>query len=108
MKLHNWLVIIGFVVLFGWCVIINNQYNSLKLDYEQLKYNKEYLIDSLQKDNVRTKQIIKVLEDSLKTLDVQILENVNKVESFKSEEFDISINLSKSANLLKENLCADL
>ena len=104
MKLHNWIVIIGFVVLFGWCIIINNQYDSLKVDYEQLKYNKEQIIDSLYRENNKTKQTIKVLEDSLKVIDVQLSNNFDKIENIKKEEFVVSINLSESANLLKKNL----
>lgn len=104
MKLHNWIVIIGFVILFGWCVIINNQYDSLKVDYEQLKNSKEQIIDSLNKENHKTKQTIKVLEDSLKVIDVQLSDNSNKIESIKKEEFAVSVSLSESANLLKKNL----
>ena len=104
MKWSNWLVIIGFVILFGWCVIINNQYDSLKIDYEQLKNNKEQIIDSLNKENHKTKQTIKVLEDSLKVIDVQLSDNSNKIEDIKKEEFVVSVSLSESANLLKKNL----
>lgn len=104
MKLHNWIVIIGFVILFGWCVIINNQYDSLKVDYEQLKNNKEQVIDSLNKENNKTKQTIKVLEDSLKTIDIQLSNNSDKIEDIKKEEFVVSVSLSESANLLKKNL----
>ena len=104
MKLHNWIVIIGFVILFGWCVIINNQYDSLKVDYEQLKNNKEQIIDSLNKENHKTKQTIKVLEDSLKTIDIQLSNNSDKIEDIKKKEFAVSVSLSESANLLKKNL----
>ena len=104
MKLHNWIVIIGFVILFGWCVIVNNQYDSLKVDYEQLKNNKEQVIDSLNKENNKTKQTIKVLEDSLKTIDIQLSNNSDKIEDIKKEEFVVSTSLSESANLLKKNL----
>lgn len=104
MKLHNWIVIIGFVILFGWCVIINNQYDSLKVDYEQLKNNKEQVIDSLNKENNKTKQTIKVLEDSLKTIDIRLSNNSDKIEDIKKEEFVVSVSLSESANLLKKNL----
>lgn len=104
MKLHNWIIIIGFVILFGWCVIINNQYDSLKVDYEQLKNNKEQIIDSLNKENHKTKQTIKVLEDSLKVIDLQLSDNSNKIEGIKKEEFVVSTSLSESTNLLKKNL----
>ena len=104
MKLHNWIVIIGFVILFGWCVIINNQYDSLKVDYEQLKNNKEQVIDSLNKENHKTKQTIKVLEDSLKTIDIQLSNNSDKIEDIKKEEFVVSVSLSESTKLLKKNL----
>ena len=85
-------------------MIINNQYDSLKVDYEQLKNNKEQIIDSLNKENYKTKQTIKVLEDSLKVIDVQLSDNSNKIESIKKEEFVVSVSLSESANLLKKNL----
>ena len=102
--MHNWIVIIGFVILFGWCVTINNQYDSLKVDYEQLKNNKEQIIDSLNKENHKTKQTIKVLEDSLKTIDVQLSNNSDKIEDIKKEEFVVSVSLSESTKLLKKNL----
>lgn len=104
MKWYNWIVIIVFVILFGWCVIINNQYDSLKVDYEQLKNNKEQIIDSLNKENYKTRQTIKVLEDSLKVIDVQLSGNSNKIKSIKKEEFVVSVSLSESAKLLKKNL----
>ena len=85
-------------------MIINNQYDSLKIDYEQLKNNKEQIIDSLNKENHKTKQTIKVLEDSLKVIDVQLSDNSNKIEDIKKEEFVVSVSLSESANLLKKNL----
>ena len=84
--------------------MINNQYDSLKVDYEQLKNSKEQIIDSLNKENHKTKQTIKVLEDSLKVIDVQLSDNSNKIESIKKEEFVVSVSLSESANLLKKNL----
>ena len=104
MKLYNWIVIIVFVILFGWCIIINNQYDALKLDYEQLKDNSEQIVDSLHKENYKTKQTIKVLEDSLKVIDVQLSNNSNKIEDIKKEEFVVSSSLSESTDLLKKNL----
>jgi hypothetical protein len=85
-------------------VIINNQYDSLKVDYEQLKNNKEQIIDSLNKENHKTRQTIKVLEDSLKVIDVQLSGNSSKIKSIKKEEFVVSVSLSESAKLLKKNL----
>ena len=85
-------------------MIINNQYDSLKVDYEQLKNNKEQIIDSLNKENHKTKQTIKVLEDSLKTIDIQLSNNSDKIEDIKKKEFAVSVSLSESANLLKKNL----
>lgn len=104
MKLYNWIIIIVFVILFGWCIIINNQYDALKLDYEQLKDNSEQIVDSLHKENDKAKQTIKVLGDSLKVIDVQLSSNADKIEDIKKEEFAVSISLSESANLLKKNL----
>ena len=104
MKLYNWIVIIVFVILFGWCIIINNQYDALKLDYEQLKDNSEQIVDSLHKENDKTKQTIKVLEDSLKVIDVQLSSNSDKIEDIKKEEFVVSSSLSESTDLLKKNL----
>ena len=109
MSIYNWIVIIAFVVLFGWCVIINNQYDILQKDYELLKENKEFIIDSLSKENLKTKQEITILEDSLKTIDVAIIDNSIKIEEIKKDEFIISTSLSESADLLKRNLlCTEL
>jgi hypothetical protein len=58
----------------------------------------------LNKENNKTRQTIKVLEDSLKVIDVQLSDNSNKIEGIKKEEFVVSISLSESANLLKKNL----
>ena len=109
MKWSNWLVIIGFVILFGWCVIVNNQYLSLQKDFDSLKNNKEHIIDSLNNENIKTKHTIKVLKDSLKTVEVNIINQSNKIIEIKKEEFVISTSLSKSAELLKKNiLCTKL
>ena len=85
-------------------MIINNQYDSLKVDYEQLKNNKEQIIDSLNKENYKIKQTIKVLEDSLKTIDIQLSNNSDKIEDIKKKEFVVSVSLSESTKLLKKNL----
>jgi hypothetical protein len=58
----------------------------------------------LNKENNKTKQTIKVLEDSLKTIDIQLSNNSDKIEDIKKEEFVVSISLSESTKLLKKNL----
>lgn len=74
-----------------------------------MRNNKENVIDSLYKENVKTKLEIKVLEDSLKTVDININNNLHKVNEIKKEEFIVSTSLSESADLLKKNLsCAKL
>lgn len=90
-------------------MIKNNQYDALKIEYESLKINKENIIDSLNKENVKTKYTIKTLEDSLKTVNTKVVHHYIKVDNIKKEEFIISSTLSESANLLKENLlCTNL
>ena len=85
-------------------MIVNNQYLSLQKDFELLKNNKEHVIDSLNNENIKTKHTIKILEDSLKTVEVNIINNSHKIVQIKKEEFIVSTSLSESADLLKKNL----
>lgn len=62
MKIWDWIVIIGFVILFGWCVIVNNKYSTLQEDYNILKIDKESVIDSLNKENNRISSEVLSLE----------------------------------------------
>lgn len=109
MRVYDWIVIIGFVILFGWCVIVNNKYSTLQENYNILKNDKEYIIDSLNKENAETKEIIKSLEDTLDKVNSKIEEESSKIEIVEKEEFTISNSFSESTILLKENLlCTDL
>ena len=109
MRVYDWIVIIGFVILFGWCIIVNNKYSTLQEDYNILKNDKEYIIDSLNKENAETKEIIKSLEDTLDKVNSKIEEESSKIEIVEKEEFTISNSFSESTILLKENLlCTDL
>lgn len=88
---------------------MSNQYASIKRDYEFLKNTNERIIDSLKNDNIKTKRIIKTLEDSLKNVDTKIKNTTTIIEVVKKEEFVISTSLSESASLLKKNLsCTEL
>ena len=109
MRVYDWIVIIGFVILFGWCVIVNNKYSTLQEDYDILKNDKEYIIDSLNRENAETKEIIKSLEDTLDKVNSKLENSSNKIEGIEKEEFTISNNFTESTILLKENLlCTDL
>lgn len=109
MKVWDWIVIIGFVILFGWCVIVNNKYSTLQEDYNTLKVDKENVIDSLNKENNRISSEVLSLEDSICKINNVLETNSNKIESIKKEEFTVSSSFSKSTKLLKENLaCIDL
>ena len=109
MRVYDWIVIIVFVVLFGWTIIVNNKYLNLQDDYNSLKNNKEQIIDSLNNENTKTKKIIQSLEDEIVMINLELEKKENKVETIKKEKFTISPSFSKSTNLLKENLaCTDL
>ena len=78
-------------------------------NYNILKNDKEYIIDSLNKENAETKEIIKSLEDTLDKVNSKIEEESSKIEIVEKEEFTISNSFSESTILLKENLlCTDL
>lgn len=109
MRIYDWIVIIGFVILFGWCVIVNNKYSTLQEDYNILKVDKENVIDSLNKENNRINSEVLSLEDSICKINDMLEISSNKIESIKKEEFTVSTSFSKSAKLLKDNLtCTDL
>ena len=109
MTKSNWIMLIFVILLFIWGVIMSNQYASIKRDYEFLKNTNERIIDSLKNDNIKTKRIIKTLEDSLKNVDTKIKNTTTIIEVVKKEEFVISTSLSESASLLKKNLsCTEL
>lgn len=107
--MYDWIVIIVFVILFGWCIISNSRYDSLQKDYDDLKYNREIIVDSLNREKIKTNKIIISLEDSIKTINQKLSNTSNKIESVEKEKFIISSNFSKSTLLLKENLeCTSL
>jgi len=109
MKVYDWIVIIGFIILFGWCIIVNNKYSTLQEDYNILKNDKEYIIDSINRENIKIKEIVKSLEDTLSKVNSELEKNFDKIEIVKKEEFTISNSFSESTILLKENLlCTDL
>lgn len=109
MTWNNWIVIIGFVILFGWCMVKSNQYDTLKVEYESLKTNKESIIDSLNNENAKAKYVIQTLEDSLKIVDNKVVHHYIKVDEVKKEQFVVSTTLSESTRLLKKNLlCTNL
>lgn len=107
MKFYNWIVIIVFVFLFGWCVIVNNKYNTLQQDYNTLKEDKECIIDSLEKENMKIQDSIKILEDTLEITNAKLSQISSKIEYVEKEEFVILTTFSESSNLLKKNLCAN-
>lgn len=109
MKIYDWVVIIVFIILFGWCIIVNNNYLNLKEEYDILKNDKEYIIDSLNRENTKIREDIVSLKDTLEKINTNLLNNSNKIEIVKKEEFTVSLSFSESSNLLKNNLsCTDL
>ena len=109
MRVYDWIIIIGFIILFGWCVIVNNKYTTLQEDYNILKLDKENVIDSLNKENVRIGEEVIVLSDSIANINLKLQTNSNRIEFVEKDEFTISNSFSESTILLKENLaCTDL
>jgi cell division protein FtsB len=92
------------ICLLVWCITINNKYASLKQDYELLKFDKEFIIDSLQKDNMKIQKTIMFYEDSIYTLNKNLINAYNKVNETKKDTFVINETFSESTILLKQNL----
>lgn len=104
-NLYNWIIIIIFVIVFGWSIISNNRYQSLKEDYQELLLDRDLQIDSLIKNNIEKEKSVKNLELQLVKLnkDLDSLYNV-KTEIIEKNEFQISSSISNTAVLLKKNL----
>lgn len=89
--------------------MISYKYNKLEIDYNLLKIEEELVIDSLNKENLKYKSCIIQLKDSLNFIENKIINNSQKIDSIKKDEFIISSSFSESSILLKENLlCTDL
>lgn len=108
MKIYNFIPIIIVIILVVWCVVSNCLYNKLKYDYDELKEKKEYVVDSLIKENITINQNISILKDSIITLDSQFVIKLNKIKNAKGKTFVMSKSLTETADKLKNNLiCID-
>lgn len=105
-NLYILIIIIIFVLVLGYGVVTQIQYNSLKQDYNELKFQKENTIDSLKRDNVKRLESIAELESEISILNNKIdsMYNVKQTVIQMKNEFTVSQNISEGANLLKQNL----
>ena len=105
-NLYNLIIMIIFVLVLGYGVVTQIQYNSLKQDYNELKFQKENTIDSLKRDNVKRLESIAELESEISILNNKIdsMYNVKQTVIQMKNEFTVSQNISEGANLLKRNL----
>lgn len=107
-NLHNWIIIIIFAVIFGYCVISNKRYERLEEQYQELLLKDNDTVDSLIENNVEKELIIKNLESEI----VSLNHNIDSLQKIKSnlykdkdkENFIISQSISESVLLLKKNL----
>lgn len=105
-NLHNWIIIIIFAVIFGYCVISNKRYERLEEQYQELLLKDNDTVDSLIENNVEKALIIKNLESEIVSLNHNI-DSLHKIKSnlYKDKEsFIISQSISESVLLLKKNL----
>lgn len=105
-NLHNWIIIIIFAVIFGYCVISNKKYERLEEQYQELLLKDNDTVDSLIENNIEKALIIKNLESEI----VSLNHNIDSLQKIKSnlykdkENFIISQSISESVLLLKKNL----
>lgn len=105
-NLYNWIIIGIFVLVLGYSIIVQSQYNSLKQDYNELKFQKENVIDSLERDNAKRLESITELESEVKILNnkVDSLNNIKQIVIKSKKDFTVSRDISEGSNLLKQNL----
>ena len=105
-NLHNWIIIVIFVVIFGYGIWFNQKYQRLEQQYKELLLKDVSVIDSLIQNNIEKELIIKDLEDEV----VLLNHNIDSLQKTKldlyqnKDKFTISQSLSESVLLLKKNL----
>ena len=108
-NIKTWIIICLFAILFVYLMVLNSNFNELKLEYQEQLFNKEIVINNLQEDIEIKVQEINLLEKKIYSLEqsVDSLQNI-KIEK-KKKEFEISSSISESVKLLRENLkCVEL
>lgn len=108
-NIKTWIIICLFAILFVYLMVLNNNFRKLKFEYQEQLFNKETVIDGLQKDIEIKVQEINLLEKRIYSLEqsVDSLQNI-KIE-VSEKEFEISSSISESVKLLRENLkCVEL
>lgn len=108
-NIKTWIIICLFAILFVYLMVLNSNFNELKLEYQEQLFNKEIVINNLQEDIEIKVQEINLLEKKIYSLEqsVDSLQNI-KIE-VSEKEFEISSSISESVKLLRENLkCVEL
>lgn len=105
-NLYNWIIIIIFATVFGYCIISNKRYQTLEQQYQELLLKDKDTVDSLLNDNLNKKLVIEDLESEIVALNHNIdsLQQI-KINLYKEKEnFVVSQSISQSVLLLKKNL----
>lgn len=105
-NLYNWIIIIIFAFVLGWCVITQSRYNTLEQEYNELLIEKATTIDSLKYDNNKKIESIEQLEFKIDDLNhtIDSLYNIKTKVQKSKNSFTMSSNISEGAELLKRNL----
>lgn len=105
-NLHNWIIIIIFVIVLGQCVISHEKYKTLQENYNKLLFEKSNIIDSLNIENDKKLESICNLEKHIDILNLELdsLYNIKSNVIQKRNKFTVSKNISDGSNLLKKNL----
>ena len=103
-KIYNWIIIILFVILFGWVIISNERYNNLESKYIEQMNKDAHEVDSLQKEILKSEEKIQKLTFQLTHVSEKLDSLYNIKQEIKNEVFVFSNSVSESAQLLKDNL----
>lgn len=103
-KLFIWIIIIIFVIMFGYVVVSENRYATLEEQYKELLSDKQTIIDSLRRDNETKAEEILLITESVNSLEYKI-DSLTKVKrKVIRDTFVVSSSFSESISLLKSNL----
>ena len=104
MKLFNWIILIIFVFIFGWCVIVQNRYLDLEDKYNEMINSQSNIIDSLNVVNKQSENTIVELRDSLINIEKELSIVSNKTIEVETKTCTVSSSFSESVTILNNNL----
>lgn len=105
-NLHNWIIIIIFVIVLVHSFLMQKRYDALQKNYNELLFDKSTVIDSLEKDNIAKLETISILESEIHDLNYKIdsLYDLKSKVLQSEKKFEISNSISEGSKLLKQNL----